>query len=233
MLVLGRCGPGPGALRSRSVAVASPVRTFPRDLRRHTLCRPLSRPRSSVVVSPVLGRCVPGLGALRSRSSVVVSPVHGRCVPGPHFSSGPATPQATSPTFPSQVPQLSVPGPRSLRPRSVLFPGTCDAIRSAGHFPVPGPAPFCGPGTVLLRTCNGTPPDLRRDFSGPGTVLLRTRDGTSPDRGQYSQAREAAASRNQQVHYPFHRLKFPNRFIANNLRVPLSAKNRNFRILSV
>ena len=108
------------------------------------------------------------------------SPVREFSVPGPHFPPGPATPQTTSPTFPSQVLLLSVPSLWASRPRSSLFPGTCDTTGHQPHIPVPGPDPFHGPATVLLRTRNttGHQPHISvpgpEPFHGPATVILRT-----------------------------------------------------------
>ena len=56
----------------------------------------------------------------------------------PHFSLGPATPQANSSTFPSPVPTHFT------------------DLRHITH----------GPAIVLLRTCDTNPTDLRQYFAG-------------------------------------------------------------------
>ena len=145
--------PGHLTFCPRSAAVPSQVRTFPRDLRRHTLSRPLFRPWSLDFLSPVLGRCVPG----------------------PYFSLGPATSyalQATSPspvrTFPRDLRHHTLCRPL-FRPRSAAVPSPVltfpwDLRRHTLSRPLSRPR-----SRPISRTGDSTPPDLQRNSSGPAT----------------------------------------------------------------
>ena len=195
-LVLGRCVPGPWSLRSRSAALPSPVRTFPRDLRRHTLCRPLSRPRSRPIsrtgdsTSPDLQHHRPPVPPFRPRSVALPSQVRtfpwdlrrhtlSRPLSRPRFRPISRTGDSTPPDLQHHRPPVL-----HFRPRSPNFPFPVSGTSVPGpHFPLGPATPYA------LQTTFPSPvphhfPDLGQYFFGLGTEPSRTCDGPPLDRGR-------------------------------------------------
>ena len=93
------------------------------------------------------------------------------------------TARLRSSAFLSQVRPFSIPGPRTFRRGSAVFPLTGDGIRYSVPASVAGPRQNYGPVTQTPRTWDTTLTDRGRKPYGPGTARWWTGDAKMTDRG--------------------------------------------------